>query len=198
MEFILGGNPGVGAAVKCLRFQAPSEIAVNLPLDFISLLSKFTKLGTLQCGREDETRLAWHVLRRSRKRRWESIFQLPSVHTLHLFGFSDIPVYVLFPCTNLQSLHLNEYTVFKAPKYTDNLEHGSHLPLTKLVSVQTALDFQALDPLFTVHPSIGAPLIDKKNVKYLFINRIHDDDCWKLRDFSSLHSLEVNLCESLY
>jgi hypothetical protein len=137
----------------------------------------------------------WDLFQDSQKRRWESIFRLPSVRTLQIINFRGIPISALFLCHNIESLYVDKFTSFAAPNLERSVENA-FLPLTNITSVQTAREFNTLDPLFNVYPSIGAPLIDKNIVKYLFVNRISDDDCYTLKDFPSLRSFDADICES--
>lgn len=194
MHFIVTGNPQVAACVKSLRFRAvPSA---NLSREFVSLLSKFTMLTTLRCGYEDGYSSSWRSLGEPQKRHWQSIIQLPAVRTLEVLGFADIPTSILFPCLHLRALYIDKFSTLDEPELGSGQSNVSHLPLLNLTSVRTSWDIKSLEPLFTVYPSIGVPLVKKSNVNELFVNRIWDDDCSKLRDFPALRSFGIYLCES--
>ncbi|KAF5319579.1 hypothetical protein D9619_008490 [Psilocybe cf. subviscida] len=190
MQFIVKGNPHVAAHVKNLQFR--TGLTANIPPKVIDLLSQFTNLSTLRCGYE-ERYAGWDILQESHKQWWESVVRLPSLTSLQIVNFWGMPISVIFPCMNLNALCIDECSTFSEPQSGGSLETISHLPLTNIVSVQTARDFSSLDPLFTVYPSIGVPLMDKNNVKSLFLPRIWDNECAKLKDFPSLRSFDVDI-----
>ncbi|KAF5319437.1 hypothetical protein D9619_008509 [Psilocybe cf. subviscida] len=191
VDFIVRGSPQVAVCVQYLQFRAPSSTDISPA--FVSLLSKFTALRTLRCGYANQH--AWHLLEAPEKRRWESVIQLPSLRTLEILDLWRIPVSVLFSCTNLQDLYFDIQSAFDEPDLEGGLNDISHLPLRNLTSIRTDWHFDFLDPLFTVYPLIGVPLVEKSSITCLSICRMWDIECRKFGQFPSLRSLSVDLSQ---
>lgn len=195
MQFIVTGNPNVAAYVEFLRFR------VGSPMDMFSgfprLVSRFTNLRTLRCG-YDEKYAGWNMVRGPQKEWWKSIIRLPSLTSLQLRNFWGVPISVLLPYTNLGALCINDCSTFSEPELEGSPGNVSRLPLPNLISVHTAREFSSLDPLFNVYPSIGLPVVDKNKLQCLFLFKIRDKECSKLRDFPSLQAFGVDICEFVH